>query len=166
MIMLRAIKQTGITLVAKMLSTEFESHFAKWPAVYPHFKGVYSIDNFPKNLSNRNFFITNLSKQNEAGSHWISIIKSEPNLIEIFDSLGTQFDKLKPFLKFRGNPNFIYNDCAFQQQHTATCGYFAITFCIERVMNFDLKFKEILASCFLEDLNKNETFVTNFVRSM
>lgn len=148
-----------------MLSTEFESHFEKWPAVALHFKGVYSIDNFPKTLGVRNFFITNLSKHNEVGTHWITMVRSEPNLIEIFDSLGTQFDKLKPYLKFRNNPNFIFNDCAFQQLHTPTCGYFAITFSIERVMNFDLKFKEVLANCFCDDLNKNEIFVKNFVEA-
>ena len=149
-----------------MLNIEFEEYFQKCPAVLPHFLGVYSINTFPKKLKTKTFFITNMSKSHDLGSHWVSKVKSSPNVVEIFDSLGTKYDILKPYLNFHKKPNIIFNDCAFQLPTSTTCGYFAITFCINRCLNFDLKYKEVLAHVFTNDLNKNETIVTDFVNEL
>ena len=149
-----------------MLNVEFEDHFKKCPAIYPCFLGVYSVNNFPRNIKTKTFFITNMSKSDEMGTHWISIVKSAPNLVEIFDSLSTKYDILKPYLKFNKDPSIIYNDCAFQLPTSTTCGFFAITFCVNRCLNFDLKYKEVLAHVFTDDLNKNEKIVTEFVSEL
>ena len=149
-----------------MLNVEFEDHFKKCPSIYPSFLGVFSLDTCPRNIKNRTFFISNMSKKNEIGSHWISIVKSSPDLVEIFDSLGTKYDVLKPYLKFNKKPNIIFNDCPFQMATSTTCGLFAITFCVNRCLNFDLKYKELLAHVFSDDLNKNEQIVTEFVSEL
>ncbi len=117
-------------------------------------------------MKTKTFFITNMSKSDEMGTHWISIVKSAPNLVEIFDSLSTKYDILKPYLKFNKDPSIIYNDCAFQLPTSTTCGFFAITFCVNRCLNFDLKYKEVLAHVFTDDLNKNEKIVTEFVSEL
>jgi hypothetical protein len=149
-----------------MLNTEFIEYFEKCPAVVPHYLGCFSIDTFPKKIPTRSFLITNLSKSNEVGTHWITVLKSEPNLVEIFDSLGTKYDQLKPYLNFYKNPNLVFNDRPFQQPDSTTCGFYAITFSVERCMNFDMKFKEVLAHTFTTDLNKNEEIVKNFVEEL
>ena len=146
-----------------MLNVEFEEYFKKCPAVLPRYVGCYSINNFPQKLKTRTFFITNLSPSGEIGSHWISIIKSSPNLIEIFDSLATKYEVLKPYLKFKPETNIVFNDCAFQSPTSTSCGFFCITFCVNRCLNFDLKYKEVLEHVFTDDLNKNETIVKEFV---
>lgn len=149
-----------------MLGSEFEDYFKKIPTILPHFVGVYSIDTFPKKLKNRTFFITNLSKSNELGTHWITIIKSEPQLIEIFDSLGTKIELLKPYLKFHKKPVVIYNEGAFQLSTSASCGFFAIMFAVERCFNFDLKFKKLLAEIFSPNVEINEKLVKDFVTAL
>ena len=149
-----------------MLNTEFQEYFEKIPAILPSYLGCFSVDNFPRKLPTRSFFVTNLSKSTQMGTHWISIVKSEPNLVEIFDSLGTRYHQLKPYLKFYKNPNLEYNNCAFQLDNSTTCGLFAITFLVERCMNFDLKYKEVLACTFTEDKNTNEEIVKEFVANL
>ena len=152
--------------LTRMLNSEILDYFEKIPCLKNNFLGVFSIDNFPQKLNERCCFISNLSKSNEIGSHWISFIKSEKKTIEIFDSLGTKIDYLRPFLKFKGNPTILYNDCAFQSVTSNTCGYFAITFLIERSFNLDLKFQELLAEVFNKNSEVNEKIVVNFCNNL
>ena len=156
----------GGLLVKKMLNSEIVDYVEKVPCLKQHFLGVFSIDNFPKKLTERSCFICNTSKSNEVGTHWISFIKSEKKTIEIFDSLGTKIDILRPFLKFRGNPKILYNDCAFQSFTSNTCGYFALTFLIERSFNLDLKYKQVLAEIFDIDSTINEKIVVEFCKNL
>ena len=149
-----------------MLNSEILDYFEKIPCLKNNFLGVFSIDNFPQKLNERCCFISNTSKSNEIGSHWISFIKSEKKTIEIFDSLGTKIEYLRPFLKFKGNPTILYNDCAFQSVTSNTCGYFAITFLIERSFNLDLKFQEVLAEVFNKNSEVNEKIVVNFCNNL
>ena len=149
-----------------MLNSEILDYFEKIPCLKNNFLGVFSIDNFPQKLNERCCFISNTSKSNEIGSHWISFIKSEKKTIEIFDSLGTKIDYLRPFLKFTGNPTILYNDCAFQSVTSNTCGYFAITFLIERSFNLDLKFQELLAEVFNKNSEINEKIVVDFCNNL
>jgi hypothetical protein len=149
-----------------MLNSEILEYFENVPCLKPYFLGVFSIDNFPKKLNERSCFISNMSKSSEIGSHWISFIKSDRKTIEIFDSLGTKIDILKPFLTFKGNPTILFNDCAFQSLTSNTCGYFAITFLIERSFNLDLKYKEVLAETFNIDSEINETMVVDFCKNL
>ena len=145
-----------------MLSSDIEHYFQKMPCLKKHFMGVFSIDNFPKKIKLRSFFVSNLSKSLEPGSHWISFIKSEPKTIEIFDSLGTKIDSLRLYLKFSNNPNIIYNKAAFQTTTSSTCGLFATMFLIERSFNFDLKFNELLAEVYDKNPEINEKIVVEF----
>ena len=145
-----------------MLNSDIEHYFQKMPCLEKHFMGVFSIDNFPKKIKLRSFFVSNLSKSSETGSHWISFIKSEPKTIEIFDSLGTKIDNLRPYLKFSNNPHIIYNEAAFQTTTSSTCGLFATMFLIERSFNFDLEFNELLAEIFDKNPEINEKIVVEF----
>ena len=152
--------------LTRMLNSEILDYFEKIPCLKNNFLGVFSIDNFPQKLNERCCFISNTSKSNEIGSHWISFIKSEKKTIKIFDSLGTKIDYLRPFLKFKGNSTILYNDCAFQSVTSNTCGYFAITFLIEQSFNLDLKFQELLAEVFNKNSEINEKIVEDFCNNL
>jgi hypothetical protein len=148
-----------------MLNCDIEHYFQQMPCLEKHFMGVYSIDNFPKKIKLRSFFVSNLSKSSEPGTHWISIVKSEPKTIEIFDSLGTEIDYLRPYLKFSNNPSIVYNNAAFQTSTSSTCGLFAVMFLIERSFNFDLKFNVLLAEIFDTSPEINEQIVVDFFKT-
>jgi len=149
-----------------MLSSEFKEYFEKFPCINDRFLGVFAINNFPRKIANRHFFICNLSKSDQMGTHWIALLKSEPQTIEIFDPLATKIDLLKPYINFRGSPTIYYNDGAFQLNTSTTCGMFCIMFIIERFQNFDLKYKQLLAEIFSIDPKINEKIVSDFITSL
>lgn len=122
-----------------MESSEFISYFEKVPAILKHFLGVYSIDTIPKRIKLLNFFVCNLSKKTERGSHWIAFIKTRPKEIEIFDSLGSNWDLIYANLNFSENLKILYNETAFQGIDSISCGKFVITFLIERLSNIQVK---------------------------
>ena len=149
-----------------MLSSEIAATIEKVACMKSHFKGVYSIDNLPKFIKLRQGLIFNLSKMSEPGSHWITLVRVESDKIEIFDSLGTKFEKLKNYLKFKNKPEYVYNENPFQLSNSDTCGYFAITFLIERMFNLDLSYKELLAEIFEPNLESNEKIVIEFCNNL
>ena len=51
------------------------------------FKGVFSSDNLPKDIKNRDMYIANLDKSTGKGSHWISVYKQNDKLY-VYDSFG------------------------------------------------------------------------------
>ena len=54
---------------------EFQIYFQHVPLILPHFLGVYSIDTMPRRMPVPSFYITNLSKAETAGTHWIAVTK-------------------------------------------------------------------------------------------
>ena len=145
-----------------MISSEVAAYFEKNPSVNKHFMGVYSIDTLPNFIPVKKCLVVNLSKSYEIGSHWISLIRPHHKQIEIFDSLGTDMNKLTPYLHFNSKIQIEYNMEPFQKSSSSSCGYFAVTFLYERLFNLDLSFKELLSEIFSSNLEINEKTVIDF----
>ena len=94
------------------------------------FCGVYSSDNIPTNLLQKDNFIIvcNLSGQFEVGSHFITIVANNDITIYI-DSLGFPclIPEISDFIRKRGNPLY-YNDRQIQHANSKYCGFFCIYF--------------------------------------
>lgn len=147
-----------------MMSSELVAHMKKVPCVDKHFIGVFPLDMIPKNIPIRSCLIFNMDTSSETGSHWVSLVRPEKNVVEIMDSLGTRFELIKPFLKFPKSTEYQYNTSAFQLSSSSTCGLFCIYFLIERCLNFDFEFNELLPDLFETDLEINEKKVKSFVQ--
>jgi hypothetical protein len=142
---------------------EFSLYFNKIPFVNKLDSGVFSIDKIPRILKEKHFIIVNLSPSNLPGSHWIAIIRSEKNTLEIFNSLGVStLDNLTPYFKFPNNFELIYNEEKFQSDLSVHCGFFCIYFIVQRILNFDMSFEHLIEDIFKSDLNTNDLLVTNF----
>ena len=101
------------------------------------------------------------------GSHWIAIIRSEKNTLEIFNSLGVEnLDNLTPHFKFPNNFELVYNEQKFQSNVSVKCGFFCIYFIVHRVLNFDMSFEHLIEDILNYDPNTNETLVTNFCHKL
>jgi hypothetical protein len=149
-----------------MEGTQFQKYFEKIPQILPHFLGVFSIDRMPVRMKIRTFFICNLSKHSEAGSHWIVIFKTDINKIEVFDSLGVKIDYVTSFFKFKTKISVEFNETSFQSETTASCGYFCIYFSIERIFNLSMTFEHLLEDIFSENKSINEEKVLDFCQSL
>jgi hypothetical protein len=147
---------------------EFDQYFKKIDTVYQLFDTVCSIDKIPFNLHVKHFVICNLSPSNQPGSHWIVIIRSEENILEIFNSLGcSTLDDLKPYLRnFSDKMVLEFNSDQFQPNTSKNCGYFCIFFIIHRVLNYDLSFATILEDYFSPNIAKNDQIVLNYCNNL
>lgn len=145
-----------------MDGSEFIQYFEKLPFLMAHFLGVYSIDTMPRRMPVKSFFITNLSKSIEPGTHWCAIIKPCKGHLEIFDSLSFRPHLILPYLNFREKLSLECNETQVQSNESILCGKFVITFCVERMLNLDLSFQMLLDDIFEINKEANEKIVTDF----
>lgn len=148
-----------------MQSNDFDIFIEKVPCVKERFLGVFALDKIPKQMACKTALIFNTDFSHEKGSHWCSLVRSFGNDYEIFDSLGSHFNKVKTNLKFK-NAIYFSNGDAYQLPYSDTCGLFAITFVIERLMNIDIPFDDFLNDIFVTNKEKNENFVKEFCLSL
>lgn len=141
----------------------FRTFFEKIPIMLPYFKGVFSLDDIPRSIKVREFFVVNLSKKHEQGTHWFCIVRSHFQLYEVFNSLGFQnLDIVRPFLRAGSGADFVFNHKAYQLATTSTCGFYVVYFLIHRVLNYDISFHHLLSDIFQSSNTVNESKVIDF----
>lgn len=142
---------------------EFINYFNKISFVNKLLSGIYSIDKIPRILKEKHFIICNLSPSNLPGTHWIVIVRSEKNTLEIFNSLGVEnLNSLKEYFKFPNNFELIFNEQKFQSNTSVNCGFFCIYFIVYRILNYDMSFEHLIEDIFNIDPDVNDTLVSNF----
>jgi hypothetical protein len=82
-----------------------------------HFGGVFGRDNLPK-TKNKTFYIVNLNKSDEPGSHWVLIFNNI-----YFDSFGVS--PPEEIIRFMKKP-IISSEYRIQAINSIMCGYFCI----------------------------------------
>lgn len=124
--------------------------------VSKNFKGVYSCNTIPNLKFYKNFsIIVNLSRNDEQGTHWVSIFRKGKILL-YYDSLGLPLTNrdIKTFL-CRINKQYDYNLFQNQCYDSYNCGFYCLFFCLmmEKGMTFD-EFKALFSkNCRKNDLN-------------
>jgi hypothetical protein len=128
-----------------------------------YFKGVFSANSIPGFLTNCETFsiVCNLSRIEEEGSHFISIIASSSHVLYI-DSLGLPciIPEISSFLQKLSRPVF-YNVTRVQDLSSKFCGFFCILFVLhsERKCKFSLKFEET-------NLLKNDHICIDYIQQL
>jgi hypothetical protein len=127
-----------------------------------NFKGVFSSDNVPHHLAATNQFsiICNLSKENEKGSHFISIIAFEDYVFYI-DSFGLPCyeSSLKKFLSKTSRPIF-FNTVQIQDFSSNFCGFYCMLF----VLYFNARVKKKMT--FSNNLSLNDSICVNYIKTL
>lgn len=137
----------------------------KYPAISINFKGIFSIDNLPKDIPTKHFIIFNEDLAENKGIHWLALIKPKNNCLECFDSLGLDTRKQDLILKyhrFKNVKQIKFNETRFQPLTSDKCGLFTLYFCINRLMNLDLSFRKFLEDFFSNEDKENEINVKAF----
>lgn len=97
----------------------------------PNFKGVFTRDQLPKKIGNKEAGIVNLNTSNEPGSHWVAYFRDGSKKI-YFDSFGqvipTEIQKyLKTKDEYRYNlPVIERNTDVVQEPNTVICGHLCL----------------------------------------
>lgn len=144
-----------------MQTSDIVNVVKKFPAVEKCFLGCVAIDRIPGTMAERSCLIFNLDQAHLQGSHWVTLIHNSDNNYEVFDSLGTKFPVIQPYLKFP-SAQYEYNTNAFQLSKSSTCGFYAIYFLVNRMMNIDMSYRDLLSDIFEINKSANEKLVLEF----
>ena len=97
----------------------------------PNFKGVFTRDQLPEKIGNRESGIVNFNTSKEPGSHWVAYFRDSSKKI-YFDSFGqvipTEIQKyLKTKDEYRNNlPVIERNTDVVQEPNTVICGHLCL----------------------------------------
>ena len=91
----------------------------------PRVNGVFSRDNLPKKIKDREYVI-NLDENAAVGTRWIALFCNKSEII-YFDSFGVKHvpEEIKEFIR---NKNIIANTFPVQAKNSLLCGYVCIGF--------------------------------------
>lgn len=149
-----------------METSEFAPIFLKYKSLHNLYKGSFSCDKTPTFLKTREFFICNTDTSDKPGRHWICFFKVSKTKIEVFNSLGANYEDKELYKKVCNKLSTItkvqFNVTQVQSSSSATCGHFCVYFVFKRAFNFDLSFDELLNDIFTDDLSENENRVSTF----
>jgi len=127
-----------------------------------NFLGVYPCDSFPE-IKNRKSFslIFNMSKHNERGSHFVSVLKINQNVF-YFDSYGKKCSNnfILLFLKSLSD-TYFFNSFEIQPYSSIFCGVYSLGFLVSS-QKFNLPVESFLSLFYLKD-NINDQIVTDFI---
>ena len=113
---------------------------------------TFSKDEIPL-IENNKSLIFNLQNSNQAGSHWISLSRTNKNIF-IFDSFGIGYIP-KNIYNIYKDFNIIINIYRIQDINSNLCGLFCVLFCLYKV-NTKNKFIEFLNMFNVNNYIKNE----------
>lgn len=130
------------------LSNTFIDRFLKKEC--ENYLGIFAPDTLPSQLMKNGTLVCNLSNSNQMGSHFITIVIQERQVLYI-DSFGVPCENadIKRFLDFQKKP-IKHNETMIQDLASDFCGFFCILFC----MYYDVSRNEPLL--FFSDLSKND----------
>ena len=127
-----------------------------------YFRGVFSANTIPLVLTNCETFslVCNLSKVEEEGSHFVSILASRSHVLYI-DSLGLPciVKEISSFLQKLDRPVF-YNVTPIQAVTSKFCGFYCILFILHHGrQNVQLKFGS-------KNLEENDNLCINYIHQL
>lgn len=96
----------------------------------PYFRGVYMINNLPRNPETNESAIVNLDDMDGRGTHWVAYKKRGYNVI-YFDSIGN-LPPPKEIIEYLGNCKIFYNYKQEQEPSTVICGHLCLKFLMNK----------------------------------
>lgn len=111
---------TGVTYgseLAKLAHKMFGSEF----------KGVFAANEIEKLKKEDGYYIFNLDKRDEPGSHWIGVVKDSGNIL-VYDSFGRDTKEIIPNVHSIGNFIQDTENDAEQKNWQENCGARVISF--------------------------------------
>lgn len=159
---LKVLQEIQISQAEGLTNIELEKIAKK--ILGKNFLGVYPCDAFPKINKNKinNFsIIFNLSKHNEGGSHFVSILKIEENLF-YFDSFGKKCDNkfVMIFLKSISD-TYFFNGFEIQHPSSMFCGVYSLGFLISS-QKFNIPIESFLNLFYFKNVI-NDQIIIDFI---
>ena len=98
------------------------------------------------------------------GKHWFLLFESSDEILELFDSLGSDKEYIRTYLPY--NAIYEYNTFPVQCNNSELCGKFVLYFVVFRYFNLDGEFEDVLNEIFTTNCSTNEARVNKFLSSL
>ena len=148
-----------------MFASEITRICQSHPMLKTHFAGTFALNELKsKSLKLYQFGIWN-SSDTLPGIHWRGIVKRDEHLIELYDSLGINKEESNQLLwNVDKTSRAISNSTRLQPPGSDNCGKFCIYFILNRYLDWDLEFNDLLNELFSLDQNDNDKKVLAFLQ--
>lgn len=131
------------------------------------FVGCFPRDDLPdlKSFSKPLLLVINLDRKIGRGTHWTALHLSVKGEATYFDSygLGVNHESIFTFVKKHCQGRVMYSARRLQGDHTLTCGFYVIHFCLAKARGATLK--QLLSPFDSARLELNDRKVIDLVRS-
>ena len=98
-----------------------------------HFRGVFSRDNLPKLIKNRECGIVNLDSKIGRGTHWVCYRNFVGDkYCEYFDSFGLMMPIEVQRYMATSKKQLVYSGDEIQERDSVLCGYWCLYYLLER----------------------------------
>ena len=138
--------------------------WVKWLGI-KYFRGVYSRDDLPKQIKNKECGIVNLDTRIGQGTHWVAY-RNVDRFCEYFDSFGLAMPlEVEKYMTTSGK-QLEYSGDEIQERDSVLCGYWVLYYLLERQ-----KGRSILGTIHnskfdMSDTSVNHRFIINYFKNM
>ncbi len=96
------------------------------------------------------------------GKHWFFLFKSQEDVLELFDSLGSDEEYIRTYLPYKAI--YEFNTFPVQCDDSELCGRFVLYYLVWRFFNLDGEYEDVLNELFTSNCKINEGRVNKFLR--
>ena len=144
-----------------MNGRQIDSVISTNPCTRRYFKGVFSRDTLPTDVTFPSVYVVNTDVSYRPGEHWVAIILNSPRHGVFFDSFGRKPEMELGRFMDANVERYDYFDAQIQSTSSIFCGLFVIAFlvsylCLAMSLN-DFK------TLFDTNLSVNDCIVYNYV---
>ena len=130
-----------------------------------HFRGVFSRDNLPKQIKNKECGIVNLDTHIGQGTHWVCY-RNVDRFCEYFDSFGLSMPLEGEKYMSTSGKQLEYSGDEIQERDSVLCGYWCLYYLLERQKGRSI-LRTIHNSKFdMSDTSVNHRFIINYFKNM
>ena len=121
----------NIKFINKPLSNFDLINWVKYLGI-KHFRGVFSRDDLPKQIKNKECGIVNLDSKIGKGTHWVAYRNIDNKLCEYFDSFGLIMPSAVRIYMSTSGKQLEYSGDEIQERDSVLCGYWCLYYLLER----------------------------------
>ena len=130
-----------------------------------HFRDVYSRDNLPQNINEKECGIINLDSQIGPGTHWVTYRNIDDFTCEYFDSFGLIMPAdVQKYISTSGKLVLFSGD-EIQERDSVLCGYWCLYYLPERQKDVPMLNVIHNAEFDMKDKSVNHRFIIDYFKS-
>ena len=130
-----------------------------------HFRGVFSRDDLPKQIKNKETGIVNLDNHIGQGTHWVAY-RNVDRFCEYFDSFGLAMPLEVEKYMSTSRKQLEYSGDEIEERDSVLCGYWCLYYLLERQKGRSILDTIHNSKFSMSDTSVNHRFIINYFKNM